>query len=489
MATKILPLVDQRIVEDTFLLCRVIEKPALKQQNPVIAPGQTYGAICREDGGALRMYYTIYEKRIKAGGCPGGSCWIRMARSADGIHWELPKLGLVEKDGTRANNIVLGPGALDPQGRVLAGHLGPNGFCVLDAEREKLPHVRGRYTAIYLANLDEHIRGICLAHSDDGLIWHAYPENPVIAGWPDGHKPTFFDRRIKRYMLYSRPTVHAGPEAACRRIARCESEDLIHWTTPKIVLDTDEADGDGCEWWVEPEMAKKAAQGRPEAGIPRGRIRQYQGLVAWPYHDLYLGLGDWFDVKPGTIGLELVHSADGCDWRREAKRELFVPPGPPGSPEAGMAAFVMDTGPVEMGDETWIYYTGYPETHNADRYSFHPGIMVRAVGRDRWVGYEAGEHEGELLIMPIEWPGAGVALNVRIEPKGEVAMQIEDPEGRPVAGYERGNYTPLTGPLNSLHAPMVQRKPVAWNPVGRRLRLRISLRRAKIFAVTLGTDG
>lgn len=481
-----LPLVDERLVEDTFLLRRAIEKPSLKKENPVIQPGQTYGAICREDDGLWRMYYTVYEKRTKNGGRIGGSCWIHMARSADGLRWEMPALGLVEKDGTRANNIVLGPDARDPEGRVLAGHLGPNGFCVLDAERKQLPHVRGRYTAIYLANLNETVRGICLAHSDDGLIWHAYPENPVISGWPDGHKPTFFDRRIGRYVMYPRPTVHAGPEAACRRIARCESEDLVHWTVPKVVLDTDDADGDGCEWWVEPEMQRKADRGRPEMAVPRGRIRQYQGLVAWPYHHLYLGLAYWFDVKPGTMGLELVHSPDGLDWKREAKRELLVPPGPPGSPEAGMATFPIDTGPVEMGDETWIYYTGYPETHNADRYSFHPGVMVRAHKRDRWVGYEAEDHEGELLTVPIEWTGGTVAFNVRIAPQGEVALQLEDPQGQPVPGHDRKSWQPLAGPWDSLAAPMVLRKPAVSNLIGRPVRLRVWLRRAKLFAVLLG---
>ncbi|MBI4024983.1 MAG: hypothetical protein HY360_08370 [Verrucomicrobia bacterium] len=486
MKLKTLPLVDERIVEDTFLLRRAIEKPFLKKENPVIPHGQAYGSICREDGGSLRMYYTWYDKRIKSGGNVGGSCWLHLARSVDGLHWAHPNLGLFSKDGSTANNIVLGPDATDPEGRVLAGHLGPNGFCVLDAKQENLPHVRGRYTAIYLANLDETVRGICLAHSEDGLIWHAYPENPVISGWPDGTKPTFFDRRIGRYVMYPRPTVHAGPEAACRRIARCESEDLVHWTVPKVVLDTDEADGDGCEWWVEPEMARKGAQGRPDVAVPRGRIRQYQGLVAWPYHDLYLGLAYWFDVKPGTMELELVHSIDGSDWRREARRERFIELGPPGSPEAGMATFPMDNGPIEMGDETWIYYTGYPETHNADRYSFHPSILLRALQRDRWVGYEAEDHEGELLTVPIEWNGQGVAFNVRIESNGEVTMQIEDAEGRPLPGRERGNHLPLTGPLDSLNTPMVPREPMMSNPVNRPIRLRIFLKRAKLFAMMLG---
>ncbi len=164
---KTLPLVDERIVEDTFLLRRAIEKPSLKQEAPVIAPGQTYGAICREDGGALRMFYTVYEKMVKRDGGTGGGCWLHMARSADGLHWEQPNLDIFPKDGSTANNVVLGPYACDTEGRVLAGHLGPNGFCVLDAEREKLPHVRGRDTAIYLANLDESVRGICIAHSDE----------------------------------------------------------------------------------------------------------------------------------------------------------------------------------------------------------------------------------------------------------------------------------------------------------------------------------
>jgi hypothetical protein len=39
-----------------------------------------------------------------------------------------------------------------------------------------------------------------------------------------------------------RPPYYAGPHGANRKVARAESADLIHWSVPQVVLDTDALD-------------------------------------------------------------------------------------------------------------------------------------------------------------------------------------------------------------------------------------------------------
>src|SRR5690242_14387889 len=59
-----------------------------------------YTTVIR-DGGMFRMYYRGQSSR------PGYRYAICYAESPDGIHWTKPELGLVEIDGTKANNVLL----------------------------------------------------------------------------------------------------------------------------------------------------------------------------------------------------------------------------------------------------------------------------------------------------------------------------------------------------------------------------------------------
>src|SRR4029077_8283842 len=54
-----------------------------------------------KDGDRYRMYYTGKSSRH------GYRYTICYAESADAIHWTRPELGLVEIDGSKANNVVL----------------------------------------------------------------------------------------------------------------------------------------------------------------------------------------------------------------------------------------------------------------------------------------------------------------------------------------------------------------------------------------------
>ena len=481
-------LIDPRLVADTYLLHRAAEPPALRQAEPVLAPGQTYGTVLppATAGEPWRMYYLRGAHYADAEHQTDRYRYLeRLALSGDGVTWERPTLGLVEFDGTRANNIVMAHRYVDAAGRDLTGASGPEGFCVLDARRTAVPHARGRFTAMFLASPSDRWSGIGLAHSDDGLRWTGYAENPLIPGWHDTQTVCFYDARTSRYVMYLRPPLYAGPRSANRKVARCESADLLHWTTPEVVLDTDDRDA-------------PAEHVCPEGSLPhpRGRARQFYGMTVFPYQQVYVGLGWMYDVPSGRMWVELLHSFDGCDWRREAERAPWLNAGVP----AGLTGQMFITAanpPIIVGDELWLYATATQSNHHEKAppsQGREQGIMLLALPRDRWVGYHGDAFAGQLLTRPLDWEVGRLWLNARIAAGGEVQVAFCDELGQPLTALGLDTIAPLVGPLDSVRLPVTYAPPktaggaksVFRFPTRGPVRLRLSLKHATVFGFSFG---
>ena len=475
-------LVDDRLVEDTYFLRRRVEPLTVKRDPLLSTPGQAYGSVLRDRQGRWRMYYlaggTAFDPDRGAERYEYREC---VATSGDGLAWEAPPLGLVEVDGSRDNNVTVGSCYHDATGMDLTGRTGPEGFCVLDAETTPVPHARGRFTACYLASPTDRWGGICLAHSDDGLRWSGYPENPLIPGWPDTQPCLLYDPRLARYVLYTRPTAHAGPEGANRKVARAESEDLVHWSVPRVVLDTDERDADAFDAYEETGTQ-----------APRGRNVQYYGLSAFLEDGLYLGLAMRYDVPAGDIGLELVRSYHGVDWRREAERDLLVSDERPAGLRGRM--FVpMASPPVEVGDESWVYISATGRSHHdrSPQRVRELRLLALSQKRGRWVGYEADEREGFLLTRAFDWPVTRrLNLNVKVDAGGEVRVGFRDESGQDLRGLGVEEPLPLRGPLDEVRAPVhLATKPPKTTlrmPTRGPVRMHIALQRATLYGWSLG---
>lgn len=480
MLPKNFLLIDERLVEDTYFLQRIVGPLKLKQPEPVIQGGSTYGSVLRDSNGDWRMYYLKGRYKHDAENQLDRFEYREaLAVSKDGIHWETPSLGLIDIDGSRDNNLVMATHYHDATGMDLTGGSGPEGFCVKDAEQEDIPHARGRYTAMYLASPDDRYGGICFAHSNDGLTWTGYPENPVIPGWHDTQNNFFYDARLGKYVMYLRPPIYAGPHGANRKMARSESDDLIHWSVPEVVLATDELDAPAFDVFDESKMP-----------VPRGRNRQIYGLQAFPYADLYIGLAWIYDVPPGTMWVELVHSYDGIQWRRETAREPYISHDKPVGLE-GKMFITFSNPPIAVDDELWLYCNATRCTHHdkvTDETLQERRIHLLSLRRDRWVGYVAGERDGELLTKPFHWDGGRLSLNTVIEDAGEVSVTFCDELGYPMSALGLDQGETLRGPLDSLSAPITAgpgRKTTLKFPTRGPIRLRIKMRHARIFGWTL----
>jgi len=480
--------IDPRWVEHTYFLERQLSAPSFPHSAPIFRDTSVGTVLPRPEGG-LAMWYQSLEPRL--GKNLGFNSILRYAESADGLNWSAPDLGLREPRGEGPNNILIGPDDVDEVGAPLTGFVGTEFVCVVDAELTPHPHARGRYTALYLSNPPQG-GGLYLAFSEDGLRWLAYPENPVYRGWPDTFNIFFHDERIGRYVLYLRPGVHAGPTDVNRLVARAESDDLVHWHLERIVLDTDERDApavgtvkDGGDW-----------QG-PD-GYPRGRDRQFYGLAVRPYAGIYLGLAPVLDAVSGKVWLELLHSFDGIDWRREPGRRPFIK-GPVGHWHERTTGFAAAGAPVRLGDSLLFYHSGSNMLHlsdgTLDRYmndwlverkdsSFQRGIGLATVPRGRLASYVAGSGAGELLTTPFVLEESSLHLNVDAA-RGEIRVAITDETGRPFRGFGRDDSKPVTRDDLSAAVQFGSKSELS-QLVGQVARLRIYAENAEVFGFRMG---
>ena len=141
------------------------------------------------------------------------------ATSKDGIRWEKPELNHMEFRGSKANNIVLRWNNW-------------NHSVIRDPED---PDPDRRYKMGYWQTRDRERCGIWAAFSPDGIRWTDYEKNPVVPCWATGDTfAVMRDPVSRQYWLYHK-TNPGGP----RKVSRLVSDDFIHWTDDRLVLEPD----------------------------------------------------------------------------------------------------------------------------------------------------------------------------------------------------------------------------------------------------------
>ncbi len=184
---------DDHVVESTDGLGRVQQQPD-KLDLPVIVGDKPWEQSKTAINGNS-LHYDAEEECYKAWYDTGGG--VAYAISSDGIDWEKPRLGIIEKDGSRDNNLV-SPG---------------RGFSVVKDIDDKDPS--RKYKAMYWHSRREPEmpwggKGHFVAFSADGIHWKDHPENPVIDyrdGLTDGQFVLGRDLNHGKYVAYMRPTV------------------------------------------------------------------------------------------------------------------------------------------------------------------------------------------------------------------------------------------------------------------------------------------
>ena len=428
-------LVDQHIISDWWNCRRTVHQPEKHPANPLIEPqkpcegsGPQGGTVLYDEERGCFRYWgcTSDETRVsKERGKDEFFLRTVYYESTDGVHWTSPNLGIVEFDGSRDNNLVLGgDGSL--HGAVSVVRL-PEGR--LERGRYAMMSSRARAGRWRWDVGEPHTMAQYIAFSDDGLHWTDQAENPVFRGRSDTQNNIIYHPGRDVFLHYRRATVN-GHE--CRRMAFSESKDLISWTQPQNILLPDELD---------PPM---------HYGMP---VSVYQGLCLGFLQNFYFDEEQELE-KELKIDIQLAWSRDGRIWERHPERPVFLPTGRTGTYDWGMV--LLSQGIVERGDRLYLYYTGHERIHPIVSELIkgaYPGALsspregwetwtagVRRIGsephhfclatlrRDGFVSVDASG-EGYLLTVPLECPGGRLHINARTGKNGFVRVALRRGDG------------------------------------------------------------
>ena len=445
--------VGDHIVESTDNAFRILNQPVKHEGNPILELKPSQGVEGKElvmvSGSVL---YDREDRLFKMWYEGANYRWthnvVGYATSRDGIHWELPRLGLVEYSGSKANNVVF------ERGR---GEMAPGVFkdpvAADPARRYKMIYNRGD--------------GVGIAFSPDGIHWTPAAGEPVIAV-SDSPNSALWDGRLRKYVAHTRHNARDAKGNLQRQVLQSESDDFVRWQRIGVVMQPDEQDP---PW-----------------------SRQFYCMEWMPYGDVYFGFPAVYHVLPGMepkitpgaawmdrVDVQLTFSRDGRHWMRAGDRQTFLPYGTrPDDFDRGMV-FVMQH-PIPVGDEIWIYYVGFRGRH----WFLHRGeIQGGAVGLaklrlDGFVSIDAGQ--GTLTTRPLTMSGDRLVVNADAS-LGSIRIEILDDHGQPLLGFAKQAADPITTD-NVRHVATWQSNPDVADLNGKPIKLRFHLDRSKLYSFT-----
>ncbi len=401
-------LFDDYVVEDRYGLKRVVGPVEKHASNPLNTgrplPWESYrpvlGDVAYDPEEKLYKAWYGFMKDIETQkgietGYNYSTCY---AESQDGITWYKPlgfgyswcehektNIVLHKERGTAAikGGVYFDPDASDPEKRFSAlAKMVPPG---------------------------ESVRCIVLIHSPDGREWTLAQDPILFRGASDGSYSLVHSPELDCWMLYRRPPTRAlkregfyggrimtvndgetqkGKGANTKRhVSVSLSRDMKTWSHPRTVPLPDEID-----------------------------VSDIDSVKVIRYCNAFLGfIGLMPNSSPDQPKhTELMWSRDGFCWERLPDRPSFIDNGAPGEWDEGSISF---GSLVPEGDRLRIYYTGMNIPQHEKRLPRIRGTGLAFIGKDRWVGQQAGPEGGYLLTRQFIIEGDRLMVNCRCQVK------------------------------------------------------------------------
>ena len=335
---------------------------------------------------------------------PNREMAICYATSKDGLAWDKPELGIVEYDGSKANNIVRGGGDQARRG-------GPHGSGILKDPRERDPN--RRYKAFFKSEV------ISVAFSADGVHWGPTIPRAQADSSGDTHNNAFWAPTLGRYVAITRQ----WGKPFGRQVARTSSADFVDWEEPRIVL-----------------------QGLDEN-------EQTYAMPVFFHGGVYMGLVAVHDQDADRVWGELAWSPDTENWHR-------ILPGTPLIPN-GLEEGDYDWGcvfpaarPVFLEDEVRLYYGGSDGLHTSWRNGF---LCLATLRPDGFAGYKPSDISEAALVTTAAVcdPKFPLRVSSDVAEGGKVVVRVLGQGRRVLAESE-----PLT--TTGSDAPVRWRDDGAW---------------------------
>lgn len=431
--------VDEYLVAQKSGVALKLHEP-VKREIVLITDQPWEGPTCAyysviQDGGKVMLYY-----RGSAGGPDHSVSQVTcVVESKDGIHFTRPKLGLIEANGSKDNNIVW---------RGVESH---NFSPFLDARPEVRPEERfkalggvkqpGKNWA-----QGETPGGLYAFVSPDGIHWRKLQDTPVITkGAFDSQNLAFYDVTRSRYVCFSRLFLNK-----VRAVQSNTSADFLTWTEP---------------------VAHRYAEGVPwehfytSATVPCPTAPHL--FVSFPKRFLPSRKKVASHSDPGVSDAVFMSSRDGVNWDRPFL-EAWVRPGRDEknwTDRNNMTA----NGIIVTGENEWSLYISEHYRHPDNRVR---RITVRPQGFASMHGGAAG---GEFTTQPLRFSGSKLLFNYATSAAGSVQAEVRDEAGKVLASSPE-----IYG--DELAAPVLDVSKLA----GQTIRLHVRLKDADLYALRFG---
>lgn len=407
---------DALLVEQSSGVERVFHTPEKFAGNPVLradTPWEKggsgpylYGTVLH-DGGKLRMWYHFLR----------GGYRNAYAESEDGIRWTKPDLGLIDFEGSRANNLFVTV-TQDPAEKPPRKDRGQcHNPSVIRTENPRTPDERYAMFC-YGADYDK----VRAAYSPDGLRWK-FPLETAREGLFESSDVVnfFFDPYKQRFVSTWKGSTRRG-----RSVGVAVSPDGRRWSKPAStpVFAADDLDP-------------------PDTQIYGMPVFPYQGLyigLPWIYHaavhyppEMLLTRAEAEKQSARTVDVQLAWSWDLVNWSRPPARRPFLPLGAAGEWDSAM--IYTARAPVAMGDKLFFYYGGFDTRHDARQ--FRGAIGLATLRLDGFCSLHAGNAGGWLLTRREKLTSPAVRINARTLSGGFVSAEVVDLNGEVVPGFSR----------------------------------------------------
>jgi hypothetical protein len=497
---------DNTLIEVAPGVARRLHQPRKHPLNPVVRCDRW------SDGNNLQPYTTMYDKEEKlfkmwarTGSdwgkryIDGNAAYMTYLTSTDGVRWDKPELGLVEMAGRRDHNIVFA-GSMVPwtdtarsQGKrkFVGTPLIPQGKKAFFWSVIKNPHPRDaseNYVALAIVQDKQRVvDGAHIVTSPNGIHWScdSFPfwqtAHDVSGKGDDCLMEIIYDEAKRKWAVYRRII----PEFSERMVADesdrdrkradryyrsysyAESEDLQEWKNLRFILSMDPDDPADTEL--------------------------YQ-FTCHKYGQIYVGYMSVFHLDGQSKDVQLATSRDGLHFTRVCRGQSFIPSGSLGYYDY-MAMCSAQPEPVIVDDTAYIYYAAANCPHDADQAPPVPNLLksetaLATFKRDRFVSLEAGDRAAgpaRVITRPLVLEHPKLYLNAATWAQGSIRVEALTRDWRPIAGFTEAEALGIQGDALD--------HPVRWKGnaemgklVGKEIRLKFYMTRARIHAMTMSDD-
>ena len=352
------------------------------------------------------------------------------ATSKDGLSWDKPELGIVEYDGSKANNILMRGGGKE----VARG--GPHGSGILRDARD--PDPTRRYKAFFKS------KALSVASSPDGVNWCRDAVRPVGNSSGDTHNNAFWAPTLGRYVGITREW--AKPFG--RQVARTSSPDFVAWEKPRIVLQ----------------------------GLSQNE--QTYAMPVFFHAGVYIGLLAIHDQDADRVWGELAWSPDTENWHRVLPGTPFIPNGRDEG-DCDWGCVFPAASPVFLEDEIRIYYGASDGLHTSWRNGF---LCLATLRPDGFAGYRASNTSEPALVTTtaVFDPKFPLRVSSDVTEGGEVIVRVLAQGWRLLAESE-----PLTATGSDT---LVRWRGDSATSEIRTARLQFAVERATVYSFSFGSD-